>query len=249
MSSATAKHERLPDSAEGPGSDHHRDIQGGLWRAGVFGVSDGLLTNVSLVLGVAGANPGSGVVRLAGLAGLVAGALSMAAGEYVSMSAQRELIRRELAVEKEALRTSPEEERRELVDVYVRRGVPQAIAESVADALMADPEVALEVHSREELGVDPEHTGSPFGAAVSSLLSFAVGALLPLLPWFFGSGWTAVIFSIVLGALGALSVGAAVGYLSERSVLRSALRQLAIAAGMAAVTFAIGRVVGVSTGV
>ena len=248
MSGQAAQHNASAGATDRPGSDHHRDIQGGLWRAGVFGVSDGLLTNVSLVLGVAGANPGSGVVRLAGLAGLVAGALSMAAGEYVSMTAQSELIRHELAVEKEALRTSPDEERRELVDVYLRRGVPQRTAEAVADALMADPEVALEVHSREELGVDPERTGSPIGAAVSSLVSFAVGAILPLLPWFFGSGWPAVIASIVLGALGALSVGAGVGYLSERSVVRGAVRQLLIAAGMAVVTFGIGRIVGVSTG-
>jgi VIT1/CCC1 family predicted Fe2+/Mn2+ transporter len=230
------------------GSEHHRDVQGGVIRAGVFGVSDGLLTNVSLILGVAGASPGAGVVRLAGLAGLLAGAFSMAAGEYISMSAQTELIRREVAVEKEALRSSPEEERQELADLYVSRGVAPAVAAEVAEALMRDPEVALEVHSREELGVDPSRVGSPWGAAISSLLTFAAGALVPLLPWFFTSGLGAVVASIALGAAASLAVGGAVGYFSDRSVVRSALRQVLIAAAAAAVTFGIGRVVGVSTG-
>lgn len=249
--SETAAPEREPAAAAAPdlGAEHHRNVQGGVVRAGVFGVSDGLLTNISLILGVAGANPGAGVVRLAGLAGLVAGAFSMAAGEYVSMSAQSELIRREVAVEREALRTSPDEETRELVAVYVRRGVPHDTAKAVAEALMSDPDVALEVHSREELGIDPAHTGSPWGAAASSLVSFAVGALVPLLPWFFMSGWSAVVASIVLGALAALSVGGAVGRFSDRSIVRGALRQLLIAAVAAAITFGIGRLVGISTGV
>jgi VIT1/CCC1 family predicted Fe2+/Mn2+ transporter len=237
-----------PTEPQPPG-DHHRDVQGGAWRAGVFGISDGLLTNISLILGVAGATPAPGLVRLAGLAGLVAGALSMAAGEYVSMSAQSELIRRELAVEREALRSNPEDEHRELVAVYMRRGVSREIAESVAAALMRDPEVALEVHSREELGVDPANTGSPWGAAASSLLTFAVGAIIPLIPWFFLAGWTAVVVSIVLGALGVATVGAAVGYLSDRSMVRAALRQLVIAGVAAGVTFGIGRLVGTTTGV
>jgi vacuolar iron transporter family protein len=250
MSEAAARAPE-PDArgSQAPGAEHHRNVQGGVVRAGVFGVSDGLLTNISLILGVAGASPGAGVVRLAGLAGLVAGAFSMAAGEYVSMSAQSELIRREVAVEREALRRSPDEETRELVAVYVRRGVPHDTAQRVAEALMSDPEVALEVHSREELGVDPSRTGSPWGAAASSLVSFAVGALVPLFPWFFASGWSAVVASIVLGALATLSVGAGVGHFSDRSVVRSALRQLLIAAVAAAITFAIGRLVGISTGV
>ena len=225
--------------------EHHRDIQGGTARAAVFGVSDGLLTNVSLILGVAGATPTSGLVRLAGMAGLVAGAISMAAGEYISMTAQSELIHREVAVEREELRRNPDLERRELVAVYMGRGVPRAIAEDFVQALMRDPEVALQVHSREELGIDPARTGSPTGSALSSFVSFAIGALIPLLPWFFATGWGAVLVSTVLGAVAALAIGAAIGYFSERSIVRAALRQLLITAGAAAVTFGVGRVVGV----
>ena len=225
--------------------EHHRNIQGGTARAAVFGVSDGLLTNVSLILGVAGASPTSGLVRLAGVAGLVAGAISMAAGEYISMTAQAELIHRELAVEREELRRNPDFERRELVAVYMGRGVPQATAEQVVDALMQDPEVLLEVHSREELGIDPTRTGAPLGAAASSFVSFAIGAVIPLVPWFFAAGWGSVLASIVLGAVAALAIGAAIGYFSERSILRAAARQLLITAVAAAITFGIGRLVGV----
>ncbi|MGH7721884.1 MAG: VIT1/CCC1 transporter family protein [Candidatus Dormibacteria bacterium] len=228
--------------------EHHRDVQGGAARAAVFGVSDGLLTNVSLILGVAGAHPAAGVVRLAGLAGMVAGAFSMAAGEYVSMSAQRELIEREVSIEREELRRHPESEHRELVALYVSRGVPAGAAEQVATALSRDPEVALEVHSREELGVNPGSIGSPMAAAASSFGSFAVGALVPLLPWFFGNGNVAVIASIVLGALAALAVGAAVASFTGRSRVRTALRQLGIAMVVAAVTYGIGSAVGVHTG-
>ncbi len=248
MSSTATHPPQTPKAGEAVG-EHHRDIQGGVIRAGVFGVSDGLLTNVSLILGVAGASPSAGIVRLAGLAGLVAGAFSMAAGEYVSMRAQSELINRELAVEREALRSSPDEERAELMGVYIRRGVPAEMAAAVAEVLMRDPDVALEVHSREELGVDPQRTGSPWGAAGSSFVTFAVGAIVPLIPWFFLSGWEAMVTSIVLGAVATISVGGAVGYFSGRSIARAAFRQILIAAVAAAVTFGIGRAVGISTGV
>ena len=228
-----------------PRPEHHRDIQGGAARAAVFGVSDGLLTNVSLILGVAGASPTSGLVRLAGMAGLVAGAISMAAGEYISVSAQADLFRRELAVEREELRRNPDFERRELVSVYMARGVPRPTAEAVAEALMSDPEVALEVHSREELGVDPARTGSPLTAGISSFISFAIGALIPLIPWFFASGTGGVLASVILGAAAALGIGAAIGYFSERSILRAAFRQLVITVAAAAVTFGVGHLVGV----
>jgi vacuolar iron transporter family protein len=185
------------------------------------------------------------VVRLAGLAGLVAGAFSMAAGEYVSMSAQSELIEREIACEREEQRRHPQAEERELVALYVRRGVERAAAEEVARAVMRDPQVALEVHAREELGVDPAQTGSPWAAAGSSFLSFAVGALLPLIPWFLVSGHAAVIASVVVGALAALAIGVAVARFTDRSPLRTALRQLAIAAVAATVTYGVGTAVGV----
>jgi VIT1/CCC1 family predicted Fe2+/Mn2+ transporter len=230
-----------------PRHEHHRDVQGGAPRAAVFGASDGLLTNVSLILGVAGAHPAAGVVRLAGLAGLLAGAFSMAAGEYISMSAQKELIDREVAIEREELRRHPESEHRELVALYVSRGVPAQAAEQVATALSKDPELALEVHTREELGINPGSTGSPRAAAASSFASFAVGAAIPLLPWFFGSGTSAVLASIILGGLASLAVGYLVAVFTGRSRVRTALRQLAITAVVAAVTYGIGSAVGVHT--
>jgi VIT1/CCC1 family predicted Fe2+/Mn2+ transporter len=240
-------------SGAGPGTapphrhEHHRDVQGGAARAAVFGVSDGLLTNVSLILGVAAANPAPGIVRLAGFAGLVAGAFSMATGEFVSMSAQRELLEREVAIEREELRRHPESEHRELVALYVSRGVPLPAAEQVATAIARDPELALEVHSREELGVTPGSTGSPRDAALSSFGSFCIGALVPLLPWFFASGTVAVVTSIVLGALMSLAVGVAVAAFTGRSRVRTAARQLLIAAVAAAVTYGVGTAVGVHT--
>jgi vacuolar iron transporter family protein len=227
--------------------EHHRDVQGGAARAAVFGVSDGLLTNVSLILGVAAAHPAPGVVRLAGFAGLVAGAFSMATGEYVSMSAQRELIEREVSIEREELRRHPESEHKELVALYVSRGVPAGAAEEVATALARDPELALEVHTREELGVNPGSIGSPRAAAASSLGSFAFGALVPLLPWFFSSGTAAVVASIILGAVMAIAVGVAVASFTGKSKLRTAARQLVIAAIAAAVTYGVGTAVGVHT--
>ncbi len=228
--------------------EHHRDVQGGAARAAVFGVSDGLLTNVSLILGVAGAHPAAGVVRLAGLAGMVAGAFSMAAGEYVSMSAQRELIEREVAIEREELRRHPESEHRELVSLYVSRGVPVDAAEQVATALAKDPELALEVHTREELGVNPGRSVRRRPRPRRRSAASRVGALVPLLPWFFGSGTTAVVISIILGAVAALAVGSALAYFTGRSRVRTALRQLGIAAVVAAVTYGIGTLVGVHTG-
>ncbi len=229
-----------------PADHHHRKVTGGGPRAAVFGASDGLLTNVSLILGVAGANPGPGIVRLAGIAGLVAGAFSMAAGEYVSMSAQTELIERELAVERSAQLRHPEAERSELAAIYVARGVRADIADEVATALMRDPETALEVHAREELGIDPASPGSPAAAASWSLLAFAVGALLPLLPWFVTSGAAAVIGSLVIGAIASASLGIGLAAFTGRPKLRSAARQLGIAVIAAAVTYAIGHAVGVS---
>lgn len=212
----------------------------------MFGVSDGLVTNVSLILGVAGAHPGGSVVRLTGLAGLVAGAFSMAAGEYVSMQAQRELLQRELEVERQALRKSPHAEHRELTAIYESRGLEPDRAQELAGEMMRDPEVALETHAREELGINPAKLGAPLQAAASSFVMFALGALLPLLPWLFGSGASAILASVAIGAVASLAVGGFLGVFTGRSPLRSALRQLAFAAVAAGVTYGIGRLVGVS---
>ena len=225
---------------------HHRAVSTGGARAAVFGASDGLVSNVALILGVAAADPVEGVVRLAGIAGLVAGAVSMAAGEYISMRSQAELFERELKIEREAQRKNPELEELELAKIYESRGIEPETAAEVARLMMADPQVALEVHAREELGFDPDQLGSPIGAAVSSFGAFSVGAILPLIPWLVAGGTGALGASVVLGAVGAVALGAIVGVYSMRSPIYTALRQLGIAAIATAVTVAIGSLVGVT---
>lgn len=226
-------------------NEHHRDVQDGAIRAAIFGMSDGLVTNVSLILGVAGADADAGVVRLAGLAGLAAGAFSMAAGEYVSMSAQKELLERELRIERESLESDPKTEVRELAAIYRSRGIPARTARKLATELMKEPDMALETHAREELGVNPRSLGSPIAASLSSFVAFAVGAVIPLLPWFLTGGATAVSISIALGAATALLIGAAIGLSSGRPPWLSALRQLIVGGLAGAVTYGIGAVLGV----
>jgi VIT1/CCC1 family predicted Fe2+/Mn2+ transporter len=228
-----------------PPEHHHRDIQGGSARAAVFGVNDGLVSNVALVLGVAGASPGAGFVRLAGLVGLIGGAVSMAAGEYVSMRAQAELLERELDIERIELARNPAHETSELTQLYRSRGMDEDQATSLAEHLMSDPELALQTHAREELGIDPDELGSPWGAATSSLGAFAFGAVVPLAPWFVSDGNGAVVASVVLALALALAVGVALAHFTGRSKVRSALRQAGIAAFAAAVTWVLGNLVGV----
>jgi len=227
-----------------PHEQTHRNVTSGGARAAVFGMSDGLVTNVSLILGFAGAHPSGSVVRLAGLAGLVAGAFSMAAGEYVSMSAQRELFERELAIERRAIAETPEGETLELVETFKQKGLAPELAARLAKEIMSDPELALETHAREEFGVDPSSLGSPITATLSSFIAFTIGAFIPLAPWLVGSGTAAVLWSIVLSAIAALTLGAVLGSLTGRSRLYSAFRQLAIAALAASVTYGVGRAVG-----
>jgi VIT1/CCC1 family predicted Fe2+/Mn2+ transporter len=236
---------RLPSRKTEPHLEHnHRNVSGGAARAAVFGVSDGLQTNVALILGVAGAHAAGGVVRLAGLAGLIGGSFSMAAGEYVSMKAQTELLERELEIERTAIADRPDFERRELAAVYRSKGVDAETANSMAAQIMTDPDVALETHAREELGVNPGSLGSPVAAAVSSFASFGVGAMVPLLPWLFAKGNGALVASLVFAGLVALLVGAGLARFTGRSWVLSATRQLLIAAVAATVTYGVGRAVG-----
>ncbi len=223
---------------------HHRDVRGGGARAAVFGISDGLVTNVSLVLGIAGANAGGAIVRLAGVAGLVAGSFSMAAGEYLSMTAQRELMERELEVERRSLHRSPEGEAAELKGVYVRRGIDPTVATEMVNEVHQDPDLALETHAREELGISVQSLGSPWQAAAASFVTFALGAFIPLAPWLFTSGTVAIVLSVVLGAVASLVVGVVLARFTERPVVASALRQLAVTAVAAAVTFGVGKAIG-----
>jgi VIT1/CCC1 family predicted Fe2+/Mn2+ transporter len=223
---------------------HHRNLQGGGPRAAVFGVSDGLVSNVALILGMAGAHASAGAVRLAGLAGLIGGAFSMATGEYVSMRAQSELMQRELEVEREAIHLDPEDERKELAAIYESRGLESGLADELSGRMMRSPELALETHAREELGINPHQTGNPWQAAGSSFVTFALGAIIPLVPWLLTTGTTATRWSMALGALAAFGVGAALAHFTARPWLWSALRQLLISGVAAAVTYWIGHAVG-----
>ncbi len=222
----------------------HRNISGGGARAAVFGISDGLVSNVSLILGMAGAHSSAGAVRLAGVAGLIGGAFSMATGEYVSMRAQSELMERELDVERKAIAADPEDERRELAALYRSRGIEADLADELSVKMMRDPDLALETHAREELGFTPGDTGKPVEAALSSFVMFAIGAFVPLLPWLLTTGTNALWWSVVLGAVASLGVGAALSVFTGRSWLWSATRQLLISGAAATVTYTIGHLVG-----
>lgn len=231
------------------GERWHRTSGGGSLRAAIFGVNDGLVSNLSLVMGFAGAGANPEFVLLAGLSGLLAGAASMAAGEYVSMQAQRELFERQIELEAAELAVSPEEEVAELALIYRAKGLPRADADRLARQLTENPEVALDTLVREELGLDPGELGSPVGAATSSFGAFAIGAILPVLPYFFGGSALIVGVSILVSAIALFSVGALLSIFTGRGVLFSGGRQLAIGAVAATITFALGSLIGVSTGI
>ncbi|MEV4798950.1 VIT1/CCC1 transporter family protein [Nonomuraea sp. NPDC049421] len=221
---------------------HHRDVTGGWLRPSVFGAMDGLVSNFALIAGVAGGSTNPRVVALGGVAGLAAGALSMAGGEYVSVASQRELAQAEIAVERRELAHHPEDEQAELAQTFVDKGVTPALAAEVARQISRNPERALEVHSRNELGVVPGELPSPVVAAVSSFVSFAVGAALPLLPYLFGARELAI--SAVVSCCALFAAGALVSAVTARSWWYSGLRQLLVGAVAAAVTFALGNVIG-----
>jgi VIT1/CCC1 family predicted Fe2+/Mn2+ transporter len=225
----------------------HRVDQGGTLRAAIFGVNDGLVSNLSLVIGVAGADPDGRFIILAGVAGLLAGAFSMGAGEFVSVMSQRELFERQIALEKEELEADPEQERRELALIYRAKGLPPAEAEALSTRIIADRGVALETLAREELGLNPDELGSPYRVAISSFLSFAAGAIIPVIPFFFGSEWPNFVASVLLSGIALFAVGAGVSLFTGRGLLFSGGRQLLIGWGAAAVTFTIGRLIGVGT--
>jgi VIT1/CCC1 family predicted Fe2+/Mn2+ transporter len=224
----------------------HRGDRSGALRAGVFGVSDGLVSNTALVMGIAGSGASHTVILLTGTAGLLAGSFSMAAGEYVSMASQREMYEREISLEAQELEEKPEEERDELVLLYRAKGLGRADAERLADKIMADRSIALDTLAREELGLDPSALGSPWRAALSSLLTFAAGALVVLLPYLFGGGTAAFVTAIAFAVAALLGVGAGIGALNGRSPVRSGLRQLALGGAAALVTFGIGHLIGAS---
>jgi vacuolar iron transporter family protein len=224
----------------------HRSGRSGTLRAVIFGVSDGLVSNLSLVMGVAGASSQPTFILLAGIAGLLAGASSMAAGEYISMQSQRELFERQIALERAEMEAMPEEEEAELAAVYRTKGFTREEAARIAHRVFADRETALDTLVREELGLDPDELGSPWGAAVGSFLAFAVGALVPVIPHLFLSGPPAFYAALVASLVALFAVGAGVSLLTGRSTLYSGLRQVAIGAAAATVTYAVGSIIGVT---
>jgi VIT1/CCC1 family predicted Fe2+/Mn2+ transporter len=224
----------------------HRDVSGGWLRPAVFGAMDGLVSNVSLISGLSGGGGARNTVVLAGLAGLTAGAASMAIGEYTSVRSQAEAMGAELAVERAELRRSPAAEARELAGILSGRGVDPDLAAEVARQISRDPDVALRMHAREELGIDPDHPPSAVRAAGASFLAFGIGALVPVLPYLLGGSafWASALLSGVVMFV----VGAVVSVVTTRSPLYSGLRQLVLGMLAAATTYAVGKLAGTALG-
>lgn len=225
---------------------HRAMNDGGNLRAAVFGANDGLVSNASLILGVAGATSDGGVILLSGIAGLLAGAFSMAAGEYVSVRSQREMYEYQIGLERDELEQYPAEEAAELALIFEGRGMKEEEAKTLADRLIADPDKALDTLAREELGLNPEELGSPWGAALSSFLAFSAGALIPLLPFLFSVGRAGLAVSIGLTAAALFGVGMTISLFTGRHALLGGLRMLAIGSMAGAATYLIGRLLGVT---
>jgi VIT1/CCC1 family predicted Fe2+/Mn2+ transporter len=248
------KPEKFPHRAMTPkaGETWHKLDKSGSIRAAVFGVSDGLVSNTALVMGFAGASLAgaidNSVVLFAGLAGLLAGAFSMAAGEYVSMASQRDLFKREIDMERRELIEKPEEERLELELIYRAKGLTKEQAKEISTQIMSNPETALDTLAREELGLDPDELGSAWKAAISSFIAFAIGASVVVIPYALLSGLPAFILAIALALVGMVVVGGTVGWLSGRGIVFSAARQTLWGVGAAAVTYVVGSLVGVNVG-
>jgi VIT1/CCC1 family predicted Fe2+/Mn2+ transporter len=227
----------------GPEHHHeHRDVTGGWLRPAVFGVMDGLVSNTALVAGVSGGGASSDTVLLAGLAGLAAGAFSMATGEYVSVASQTELTRAEIEIEKREIARVPAAEQAELAAIYRSRGVDEATAAEVARQLSRDPDQVWRVHAREELGVDPDDLPSPWTAAGSSFAAFTVGALVPVLPYVLGAD--SLLVSVLLALVALFVAGALVSRFTDRGALYSGGRQLLLGGAATALTYAVGSLVG-----
>lgn len=235
-----------PTSVEEIGRSHRGAKAGGNLRAAVFGVNDGLVSNASLILGVAGATNDPYVVLLSGIAGLLAGAFSMAAGEFVSVRSQKEMQEYQLDLERKELAEYPRQEAQELALIYQAKGVPENEAIDVANKLIADPEKALDTLAREELGLNPEALGSPWSAAVFSFFSFAVGAVIPLIPFLISDGRGALFQSIGATALALFGVGGVLTLFTGKSAFQGGLRMLMIGAAAGAITYGIGRLLGVN---
>lgn len=241
-----AEEHRMPRSMADVGRHHPGVGAGGNLRAAVFGVNDGLVSNTSLIMGVAGATADPVFILTSGVAGLLAGALSMAAGEYISVRSQREFFEYQIGLEREEVRQYPEEETEELAIIFNARGLPMNQAREMARSIMRDPDKALATMAREELGLNPDDLGSPLGAAGASFTAFTGGAVIPLLPFLFGSGTYAVPAAAVLAAVGLFTVGALLSLFTGWGALRSGLRMVAIGGSAGLATYLIGTLLGVS---
>ncbi len=231
------------------GGEQRTGGKSGALRAAIFGVNDGLVSNLSLIFGVAGAGVSNHVIVVAGVAGLLAGAASMAAGEYISMRVQREAFERLIHLEAHELHAQPEAEREELTQIYVARGISRDLAARLADELMRDPAAALETHAREELGLDPKQgLGSPWAAAGSSFLTFCFGAIVPLIPFLFASGTPAVVASGVASGITLFAVGAGISLVTGKPFYHSGLRMLFVGSLAAGITYGVGKALKVATG-
>ncbi|MBI2766357.1 MAG: VIT1/CCC1 transporter family protein [Chloroflexi bacterium] len=226
----------------------HRGGTGNALRAAVLGVNDGLVSNLSLVLGVAGASPGRDFVLLAGIASWLAGAFSMAMGEWISVQSSRESFARQIAVEREELELMPEEEEAELTLIYQAKGFSRDEAKTLAARIVSNKDTALDTLAREELGMSPDEAGDPYIAAATSFGSFTVGAIIPVLPWLFAGGFPAIALSAVLAGLALFAVGAITTLFTGIGVFFSGARQLVVGLGLAAITFGTGKVIGATTG-
>lgn len=239
----------LPGSTLARLEGRHRGAGGNALRAAVLGANDGLVSNASLVMGVAGAELAGRSILITGLAGLLAGSLSMALGEWLSVQSARELYQEQIRIERDELLAAPEEEAEELALIYQAKGLPVEQARALGLRLVQDHETALDTLAREELGIDPEELGgSAWEAAVTSFLLFSLGAIVPVFPYFFAAGSTALIASVILSVLALFAIGAAITLITGRSALQSGLRQVLFGVAAAAITFAVGRFVGTSLG-
>lgn len=238
----------MPTSVEQVGGRHRSAGSGGNLRAAVFGVNDGLISNTSLIMGIAGASSEPGLILTAGVAGLLAGALSMAAGEYVSMRSQREMYEYQIGLEREEFAEYPQEEAEELALIYNARGMDMDEARAVAHKMLKDPEHALNTLAREELGLNPDDLGSPWGAAIFSFLSFTLGALIPLAPFLLKLGPQSVWYAAALAGMALFVVGTVLSLFTGRSALWGGGRMLLIGGASGAATYAIGTLLGVSLG-
>ena len=227
----------------------HRGATGNALRAAVLGANDGLVSNLSLVMGVAGTDPGRDVIILGGVAGLLAGSLSMALGEWISVRSSHEAYMRQRAIEREELLLNPEEEEEELTLIYQAKGLTRTEAKTTAKQILGNPETALDTLVREELGMANEEASSAWTAAGTSFLMFSIGAVLPVLPWFFVGGFAGIAVSAVLCGIGLFGVGAIITLFTGRSVLFSGSRMLVFGLAAAAITFGIGKAIGAGTGI